>query len=144
MEGTGMTEIILKGHRVAKGRAQGEALVSQSPVSFLGGVNPETGLVAEKGHEIEGKSVSGKVLVFPVGKGSTAGSYQLYELAYCNNAPKAIINLRADPIVAIGAIISNIPMVDQLDRNPLEVIKTGDFVEVDADQGIVRVKPNQG
>lgn len=136
-----MTEIILKGHRVSRGKAQGEALVSQSPVSFLGGVDPETGLVAEKGHEIEGKNVSGKVLIFPVGKGSTAGSYQLYELAYCKNAPKAIINLRADPIVTIGAIISNIPMVDQLDRNPLEVIKTGDFVEVDADQGIVRVKP---
>lgn len=136
-----MSEIILKGHKVSKGKAQGEALVSQSPVSFLGGINPETGLVVEKGHEIEGRNVSGKILIFPVGKGSTAGSFQLYELAYYKNAPKAIINLRADPVVAIGAIISNIPMVDELDKNPLEMIKTGDFVEVDADQGIVRVKP---
>jgi len=139
-----MAEMILKAHKVAKGKAAGEALVSKSPVSFLGGINPETGFVVEKGHEIEGKSVSGKVLVFPVGKGSTAGSFQVYELAYCKNAPKAIINLRADPVVAIGAIISNIPMVDQLEKNPLDVIKTGDFVEVDADQGIVRVNPKSG
>jgi len=136
--------MILKAHKVAKGKAAGEALVSKSPVSFLGGINPETGFVVEKGHEIEGKNVSGKILIFPVGKGSTAGSFQVYELAYCKNAPNAIINLRADPVVAIGAIISNIPMVDQLDKNPLEVIKTGDFVEVDADQGIVRVKPRSG
>ena len=96
----------------------------------MGGINPESGLVVEKGHEIEGENVAGKILVFPVGKGSTAGSFQLYELAYCNNAPLAIINLRAEPVIAIGAIISNIPMVDQTDKNPLEEIQTGDFVEV--------------
>ncbi len=136
-----MAEIVMKAHRVSKGKASGEALVSRSPVSFLGGIHPETGLVVEKGHEIEGMNVSGKILVFPVGKGSTAGSFQLYELACCQNAPKAIINLRADPVVAIGAIISRIPMVDQLEKNPMETIKTGDYVEVDADQGVVKVKP---
>jgi predicted aconitase with swiveling domain len=136
-----MTEMVLKGHKVAKGRTQGEALVSQSPISFLGSVNTESGLIIEKGHELNGISISGKILIFPFGKGSTAGSYQLYELAYNKKAPKAIINIQADPIVAIGAIISNIPMIDKLEQNPLEVIKTGDLVEVDADQGVVRVKP---
>lgn len=136
-----MAEIILKGHKVAKGKAQGEALVSQSAISFLGGVNPETGLVVEIGHELEGLSVSDKILVFPVGKGSTSGSYQLYTLVHFQKAPRAIINRRADPIVAIGAIIGDIPMVDKLEPDPLQVIKTGDLVEVDADQGIVRVRP---
>ena len=135
-----MAEIILKGHKVAKGKAQGEALVSQSPISFFGGVNSETGLVVEKGHELEGVSVSDNILIFPVGKGSTAGSYKLYELAYNRKAPRAIINMRADPIITIGAIVGNIPMVDKLEPNPLEVIKTGDLVEVDADQGIVKVQ----
>ena len=139
-----MAEIVLKGHKVAKGKAQGEALVSQSAISFLGGVNPETGLVVEKGHELEGVSVSDRILVFPVGKGSTSGSYQLYTLAHFKKAPRAIINRRADPIVAIGAIIGDIPMVDKLEPDPLEVIKTGDLVEVDADQGIVRVRPQTG
>ncbi len=139
-----MNEIVLKAHKVAKGKAAGEALVSRSPVSFLGGINPETGMIVEKGHEIEGENVSGKIFVFPVGKGSTSGSFQVYELACQQNAPRAIINLRADPVVAIGAIISNIPMVDQLEKNPLEVIRTGDFVEVDADGGVVKVRPRSG
>jgi len=135
-----MAEIILKGHKVSKGKAQGEALVSRSPISFWGGVNPETGLVVEKGHELEGKSVTDKILIYPVGKGSTAGSYQVYELTLFKKAPKGIVNLRADSIVAVGAILGNIPMVDRLDQNPVEVIQTGDLVEVDADQGTVTVK----
>ena len=135
-----MTEIVLRGQKVAKGKAQGEALVSQSAISFMGGVNSATGVVVEKGHELEGISVSGKILVYPVGKGSTAGSYQLLELTLSNKAPKAIINLRADPVTAIGAIIGNVPMIDRLDQNPLELIKAGDPVEVDADEGIVKVK----
>jgi predicted aconitase with swiveling domain len=135
-----MKEIIIKGHKVAKGKAQGEALVSKTSISFLGGVNPETGVVVEEGHELNGKSITDKILIFPVGKGSTAGSYQLYELAYYKKAPKAIINIQADPVVAVGAIISDIPMVDKLDQNPVEIIKTGDTLEVDADQGIVKVR----
>ena len=135
-----MSEIILKGHKVAKGKAEGEALVSKSPISFMGGVNPETGVVVEKGHELEGVCIADKIFVFPYGKGSTAGSYQLYELTYTKKAPKALVNLRADPIVVTGAIMGNIPMIDRVEPNPLEVIKTGDIVEVNADQGIVRVK----
>jgi len=136
-----MSEIILKGHKVAKGKASGEGLVSQSPISFFGGVNSQTGVVVEKGHELEGVSIVDKVLIFPYGKGSTAGSYQLYELTFSQKAPRAIINLRADPIVAVGAIIGNIPMIDRPEPNPLEIIKTGDLVEVDADQGTVKVQP---
>jgi predicted aconitase with swiveling domain len=135
-----MTERILKVHKVAKGKAVGEALISRSPISFLGGINPQTGIVVERGHELEGQSISGKILVYPVGKGSTAGSFQVYELACQQRAPKAIVNVRADPIVAAGAIISNIPMVDHLDENALETIRTGDIVEVDADGGFVTVK----
>jgi predicted aconitase with swiveling domain len=134
-----MSELVIRAHKVAKGKAQGKALVSQSPISFLGGVNPETGVITDKNNTLKGASVAGKILIFPVGKGSTAGSYQLYELAVNEKAPKAIINLRADPIVAIGAILANVPMVDKLEKNPLEVIETGDLVEVDADQGIVKV-----
>jgi len=138
-----MDEIILKGHKVAKGKAEGEALVSHEPMSFMGGVDPETGLVTDKGHELEGVSLAGKILVFPVEKGSTAGSTKLYEMVRCKTAPKGIINLRAKSIVAVGAIISNIPMVDRLDGNPLELIKTGDYVELDADNGIVKVRPHR-
>lgn len=135
-----MAEIILKGHKVAKGKAEGEAVVSHESISFMGGVDPETGVVVEKNHQLEGISITGKILVFPLEKGSTGGSGGLFELASCKTQPKGIINLRADPIIAMGAIISDIPMVDRLDGNPLELIKTGDYVELDADQGIVKVR----
>lgn len=134
-----MGEIVLKGHKVSKGKAEGEALVSREPISFMDGVDPETGLIRERGHELEGVRVTDKILVFPVGKGSTLGSYSMFEMLRHNTQPSGIINLRADPVVAAGAIISNIPMVDKLDGNPLELIKTGDYVVLDADLGAVKV-----
>jgi predicted aconitase with swiveling domain len=106
------------------------ALVSPEPVGFLGGVDPETGLVIEKGHPLEGQSVAGRVLVFPTGKGSTVGSYTLYRLAKKGLAPAAIINAQSEPIVAVGAIISDIPMVDQID---IGKIATGDQISIEGE-----------
>ena len=135
-----MGEIILKGHKAAKGKAEGEALVSDKPFCFLFQVDTKTGVVIQKNNDWEGISLAGKILVFPVGKGSTATSYVLYEMARRGTQPKGIINLIADPVVVAGAILSNIPMVHKLDRNPIELIKTGDHVELDADNGIIRVR----
>lgn len=114
--------------RVIKaGCAEGEALVSPEPVGFLGGVDPDTGVVIEAGHPLAGRCVAGRVLVFPTGKGSTVGSYTLYRLARNGLAPAAIVNAQADPVVAVGAIIAEIPMVDQVD---ISCIHTGDWVRV--------------
>ena len=135
-----MGERVLTGHKVAKGKTEGEALVSRQSISFMYTIDPETGVVKEKGHDLEGKCISGKILVYPVGKGSSAGSYRLYEMLRNKTNPKGIINLRADPVDTAGAIFCDIPMIDQLDGNPLELIKTGDHVELDADQGMVTVK----
>jgi len=120
----------LKGRIIKDGRAQGTALVSPEPIGFLGGVDPETGLVIEKGHPLEGQSVAGQVLVFPTGKGSTVGSYTLYRLTKKGLGPAAIINAQSEPIVAVGAIISDIPMVDQVD---IEQIATGDQVSIEGE-----------
>jgi len=128
--------MILRGRKVAKGIAEGEALVSTEGISFYGGVEPETGIVVEKGHPIEGQSVKGKVLVFPAGKGSTVGSYTLYDMKKRGNAPAAIINREIETIVAVGAIISEIPCVDQID---IDKIKNGDRVKVNGDEGIVEI-----
>jgi predicted aconitase with swiveling domain len=105
----------IKGRTIKAGRAAGTALVSPEPIGFLGGVDPETGIVIEKGHPLEGRCVSGRVLVFPTGKGSTVGSYTLYRLARNQKGPAAIVNQRSEAIVAVGAIISDIPMVDLVD-----------------------------
>jgi predicted aconitase with swiveling domain len=122
----------LTGRTIYKGVAQGEALVTSQGISFFGGVDPETGVVVERGHELEGKSIAGKVLVFPKGKGSTVGSYTLYRLKHNNKAPAAIVNSECETITAVGCIISEIPCVDQLD---IQKIKKGQTITVDGDVG---------
>jgi predicted aconitase with swiveling domain len=119
---------VLTGRAIKTGRAQGVALVSPEPIGFFGMIDTETGIVVEKGHPLEGESVAGRVLVFPTGKGSTVGSYSLYRLAKAGLAPAAIINAESEPIVAVGAIISDIPMLDQVD---IEQICTGNPVSID-------------
>ena len=128
-----------KAHIVSRGSAQGEALVTSSSISFLGSVDPKTGIVVEKGHELAGKSIKGKVLVFPSGKGSTVGSYVIYQLKKNGAAPAAMINIRTEPIVAVGAIISGIPLVDRVEKDPVTAIRTGDKVLVDAIVGSVEI-----
>lgn len=118
----------LVGRTIFGGRADGIALVSSSPMSFYGGVNPDTGEVVERGHELCGQSVKDRVLVFPHGKGSTVGSYVLYRLAKNGVAPCAMVNARCETIVAVGAIISEIPCVDMID---IDKIRTGARVRVD-------------
>ncbi|MCS7369392.1 MAG: DUF126 domain-containing protein [archaeon GBS-70-058] len=122
--------MIIKGRIIKEGEAEGEALVSTKPIAFLGGINPKTGIVIERGHPLEGESVSGKILVFPHGKGSTVGTYIIYRMKKLNTAPAAIINEYCEPIVAVGAIIANIPCVDMVD---ISKIKSGDFVRVKGD-----------
>lgn len=111
-------------------------MVSMKPISFLGGVDPNSGLIIERDHDLKGKSVKGRILCFPHGHGSTVGSYVLYSLAKKGLGPKAIVNQTADPVVVVGAIIANIPMIDQVD---IRQITTGDNVEVDCSKGLIKI-----
>ena len=129
--------MILRGRRVMGGVAEGEALVSVDPVSFYGGVDPETGCVTEPGHCCCGENISGKVFVFPTGKGSTVGSYVIYRMKKLGTAPAAIVNVETEAIIATGCVISDIPLVDKLDGDPLKAMRTGMRVRVKADEGIV-------
>jgi len=128
--------MLFKGRSINPGRAEGEAVVSKEPIGFYGGVDPKTGMFIEKGHELEGKSIAGKILVFPKGKGSTVGSYVIYGLAKNKVAPLAIINQETETIVATGVILSGIPCVDGI---PTDKIKTGDRLRVDAGAGTVEI-----
>lgn len=128
-------EVELKGRVIKSGSGEGLALVSEESIGFLGGIDPDSGQVVEEGHSLEGEYVTGRVLVFPTGKGSTVGSYTLYRMAREGTAPVAILNVESEPIVAVGAIISNIPMVDQID---IDQIRTGDWVRVDGERVVVR------
>ena len=125
----------LKGRIISKGIAEGEALTTTMPISFYGGVDPETSEILEKGHELQGKQIKGKILVFPNGKGSTVGSYTLYRLKKGGVAPAGLINRDCETVVAVGTIISEIPCVDEID---ISKIVTGDTVRIE--NGVVTIK----
>ncbi len=130
----------IKCRKIAKGNVTGSAIVTQDPISFLGGVDPNTGIVIDPKHELYNESIVGKILIIPSGKGSTVGSYVIYQMAKNNTAPKAIICLKAEPIIATGAIISKIPMVDEPELNIINTINTGDTITVNANESVITIK----
>ena len=129
--------MIISGRSISRGIGSGELLVSPAPISFLSGVDPKTGTIVEKGHPLCGQRIAGKVLAFPYGKGSTVGSYVLYALSRNGNAPAAIINEEAEPIIVTGAIIGRIPMVDRIGI-PLSRLRNGVGVTVDGEAGTLQ------
>ncbi|WP_409200322.1 DUF126 domain-containing protein [Methanobrevibacter sp. DSM 116169] len=122
---------------ISKGKSKGNLIVSSEPLSFLGGVDSKTGVVIDPNHELKGKSIKDKILFIPEGKGSTVGSYVIFQMKKNNTAPKAIICLKGEPIIATGAIMSDIPMVDS-PSNP-ELLKDGIEIELDADNGVIKI-----
>ncbi|PWI46997.1 hypothetical protein CEE45_13925 [Candidatus Heimdallarchaeota archaeon B3_Heim] len=126
----------LTGRKIFKGKASGEALVTKDSISFYGGVDPENGVVVEKDHELEGININDKILVFPSGKGSTVGSYVIYQMAMTGKGPKALVLNDCEAIVAVGTIISELPCVDQIDVTKIE---TGMQLNVDGENGIVEI-----
>ncbi|MCW3981609.1 MAG: DUF126 domain-containing protein [Candidatus Bathyarchaeota archaeon] len=125
----------LKGRIISKGAAEGLALSTLQPISFYGGVDPDTGEIIEKGHELQGQRITARMLAFPNGKGSTVGSYTLYRMKKNGTAPAGIINKECETVVAVGAIISDIPCVDKID---ISKIRTGDVVHLE--NGVVTIK----
>jgi len=120
------------------GVASGAALVTSQPICFWGGLDPKTGTITERDHELKGQNVAGTVFVFPTGKGSSTTSAILLESVRCGTAPAAIVNLKTEPILVIGAIIAEklynrvIPIVDTPELDPTKVIESGDWIEVNA------------
>ncbi len=138
-------KIVLKGRAINPGIAEGSALVSKSAFGFTHGLDPKTGQIEDKRHEWLGQNVKGKVLVFPFGKSSTSGGHFIREAIKNGNAPEAVVMIETDPVIAAGFMISSllykrdVPIVDQTDKNPVEVIHTGDWVRVNGNKGIVEV-----
>jgi predicted aconitase with swiveling domain len=132
--------IVLRGRKVVGGIAEGEALVTTQTISGWGGVNPMKGTIIETRHELRGVSFKDKVLVFPGAKGSSGWSVVFHTTRLAGTAPKAMIFNEMTTKVALGAVVMRVPSVTDLDRNPLEVIETGDWVVVDGDAGVVEVR----
>lgn len=136
-----MEEITIKCKKILGGIASGEALVSHVPISVVSEIDETNGTIRPKGHELEGISVAGKILIYPEAKGSTFAGLVLKTLVHFSCQPRAIVMVKQPDHTTIqGVIMADIPMVCLPERNPLELIKTGDFVEVNATDGIVTVK----
>ena len=132
--------IVLRGRRVVGGVAEGEALVTCEAISGWGGVDPMQGKIIETRHELRGVSFKDKVLVFPGAKGSSGWSVAFHTTRLAGTAPKALVFNEMTTKVALGAVVMRVPSVTDLDRDPLEVIETGDWVKVDGDAGTVEVR----
>jgi predicted aconitase with swiveling domain len=141
-----MEKIVLKGHKGIGGVAEGEAVVTKNALSFIfdvGGIwlDPMSAKVTNKQEMPDwyGKDLANKVLVFPTGRGGIFSTAMIMGLAHKGLGPKAMINVKTHPVFAYASIVLDIPTVDELAQNPCEVIKTGDWVKVDAQKGTVEV-----
>ena len=131
--------IVLRGRKVVGGCAEGEALVTKETISGWGGIDPMTGTVIETHHELCGVSFRDRVLVFPGAKGSSGWSNAFHMTRLAGAAPKAMVFNRMNTKIALGAVVTHVPTVTELDQDPLAVVETGDWVRVDGDRGIVEV-----
>jgi predicted aconitase with swiveling domain len=131
-------EKILRGKPVVAGSAEGPALVSKEPLSFWGGISPRTGEIIDRRHQRSGANVAGRVFVFPQGRGSSTSSATLLESIKMGVAPAAIINLKVDPILALGSIVA-----DELYHQPVPIIvlTESDFFTIKEDEYIL-IDPN--
>lgn len=132
--------ITLHGRKVVGGCAEGEALVTRQTISGWGGVNAMQGTIIETRHELRGQSFKDKVLVFPGAKGSSGWSAVFHTSRLAGTAPKALIFNQMTTKVALGAVVMRVPSITDLDRDPLELIESGDWVKVDADRGVVEIR----
>lgn len=135
----GEQSVIIRGRKVYGGVVEAEALVTRETISGWGGVDPMTGSVIETRHELRGQSFAGKVLVFPGAKGSSGWSTIFHTARLAGMAPAAMVFTTMTTKIALGAVAMHCPSVTDLDRDPFEVIETGDWVKVDADAGTVEV-----
>lgn len=122
------------GRVISHGNTTGYLLISKNPISFFGMVNPKTGMIIDPNHDLYKQYIKDKILLFPNGCGSTVGSYTLYQLKKNNVAPRGIINIVCETIIAVGAIIADIPLIDKLSLNPYKVLKNGDKITINTNK----------
>jgi len=130
---------VFYGRGIVDGVAVGRILISEQPISFYGGVDPNTGVIKERKHPLQNKSIKNRILFFPYGKGSTVGSYVIFSLAKNSSAPRAIINIESEQIVIIGCMITNIPLIDKVDKVFLKIVENNDIIKVIVKNGIGKI-----
>lgn len=134
------SKIILKASRKFGPDLEGEALVSREPIHFTMDIVPETGVVMGAKHDLYGENITDKILVMPSAKGGVQSAMSIMELVDNGCGPKALLYTRTNPIMVQGAVLMNVPIMDFFDQNPVEVIRSGDWLKLKPAQGIVEVE----
>jgi predicted aconitase with swiveling domain len=133
------TSFLVHGRCIAPGKIAAEAVVCKTRISFWGGYDPASGRVTEKGNPLEGVSLDHKIAFFVSTKGSSGTANCLNLAKRYGTQPAAFVNTELDSLAVIGCLVNGIPMMSDLDRDPFESIKTGDWIEMDAEAGIIKV-----
>jgi uncharacterized protein len=127
----------IRGKKIFGGKVEGEAMVQQENFSFFGDVNRETGIINVGTNA--GKSFKDKIFIFPKGKGSTLAPYVAINCVENGVAPKAILCQKADGVIALVGVMAKIPIVDEFEQDIMKMVKTGDYIKVDADEGVIEI-----
>jgi predicted aconitase with swiveling domain len=130
--------MIVKGKKILGGRSvEGEVMVQQENFSFFGDVNRDNGIINVGTNA--GKSFKDKIFVFPQSKGSTLAPYVAADCKRNGVAPKAMLCQKADGVLAMVAILADIPTMDEFEKNIMTLVKTGDRVRVEPEKGYVEI-----
>ena len=134
------TELRVSCRSISEGVGEGAALLSKDALCFAL-CEAESGCVLEKGHDIDGQSVAGKVLIMPTGKGSSVVQADgLYRLISMKTAPAAVVIQTPEPVLVSTIIAMEVPLVDEVDPAFYTAIADGDHVVVDAVAGVLTVR----
>lgn len=130
----------MKLRSIVDGKVEGEAIVSPNPISFFGEIDPQSGKILDSKNPLYGKTIANKIFVFPGGRGSTVGSYVIYGLKKNQASPLALVTNKAETIVIAGAILAEITLVDQFEKDVTTIIKSGDIIQIDTEKQILKIK----
>ena len=131
----------LKCHPGIGGTVEGEALVADDNFSARYDLDRIKGVFSRPQHALAGQSYVDKILVLNTAKGGVASAWMLHEMKSRGLAPKAILFNSANTILAQGAALANLTMCDRfLDGDVTRLIKSGDQLVVDPEQGLVTVR----
>jgi predicted aconitase with swiveling domain len=137
--------MVLQGKGYSTGIIEAEALVARKPFGFFLGMDPDTGIIIDERHDLKGEDMSGKVFIYPFGRGSTGTPGIFMQAVKNGHAPAAIINIKSEPMIVTCAVLAeellgvNIPIIDGFNDEQIGTIKTGDILRVDGEKGTIEV-----
>ena len=119
---------------------KGKALVTDVPITYLGYVNRDSGVIEEPGHPLDGCSIENTILIYPKGSGSTVAPFVLMGLIYTGKGPMAIINTDVCPLTLPACSLLNLPYAYAMSEDLCIQINTGDEIEMNLSNGLVSLE----